>query len=345
MEVLAAIDPSMRPSRVSKWLRQAETALQARLDQQVHLEFVAPARVYPAPSMRGAGLVVVADGVAWFVDAGPKGVTINQVALADVRSLETSTRKISSVDVHFVNVVTADGTSTALTTQQDEPRAVAIEAGIRALLPDGGISLQPASLVRLSATGGKWWTDPLISWPGFLVVNYLGGFGSLGRPKDDLFLTLGQEGMALKTAPAALISLKFKLPWDQVAAIEVEAPEEVAQRVTFTRLLAVGVFALAWKKKKRSACVVIETIDGDEGILEVQKRDRNQARAHLSEVTAGLKRASDSSTIAREQLGPPTTTEQLERLSDLYRDGLLTADEFRSAKADLLGSGDGSTNR
>jgi Mg-chelatase subunit ChlD len=73
----------------------------------------------------------------------------------------------------------------------------------------------------------------------------------------------------------------LKLSWPDITSIDVEGPEQVEKRVTATRLLTLGLFAFAAKKKQKVAYVTIATEEG-ELIFECMKLVPQEARAKLS---------------------------------------------------------------
>lgn len=106
-------------------------------------------------------------------------------------------------------------------------------------------------------------------------AKYLGGHPS--HPKGQpVSLQLDDDGVRAKVVRTVLV-----FPWDEVTSIEVEGPEGVEKRVTATRLLTLGVFAFAAKKKSKLSYVVVGTAEG-EAIFEVAKHTPMEMRAKLS---------------------------------------------------------------
>lgn len=78
-----------------------------------------------------------------------------------------------------------------------------------------------------------------------LAVEYMGGYGD-GRKANGI-ITFYQN----QTEFSAVMSTKFTIPNSQIKDILVEGKDEVNRRVTVTRLIAVGIFAFALKKKSK----------------------------------------------------------------------------------------------
>lgn len=95
----------------------------------------------------------------------------------------------------------------------------------------------------------------------------------------------------------------------EIVSVEVDGPSEVQRRVTVTRVLALGLIALAVPKKEKLAYLVIASNDG-EAIIEIHSMNAMQLRAAVqpfgerlmsadaqgSEVTPGTKTGRDGST-------------------------------------------------
>lgn len=95
-------------------------------------------------------------------------------------------------------------------------------------------------------------------------VEYLGG--NPRREKSTTAnLTMSDEGLSFK---------RFKTIFDvdvsEISNLSVEGPEQVAKRVTVTRLLATGLFAFALKKKQKESYIIINLTDGTELVFKVE---------------------------------------------------------------------------
>jgi hypothetical protein len=80
-------------------------------------------------------------------------------------------------------------------------------------------------------------------------------------------------------------SIRYKRTGGPVAGAiaRVEAAADIEKRITATRLLAVGVFAFAWKKKSGSIYLTVEG-DGFEFVVEVPVKKEADARQFASKI-------------------------------------------------------------
>lgn len=124
---------------------------------------------------------------------------------------------------------------------------------------------------------------------------------------------------------------------DDVSA-RLEAGSEVQSRITATRLLAIGVFALAFKKKSGGEKYV--TIEGPDFLwtAEVKAKRVEKAMTFVHKVSAQAKLHTLSQSETLESNASPTTmADELKRLAELRDSGVLTEEEFAAAKSKLLG--------
>lgn len=74
---------------------------------------------------------------------------------------------------------------------------------------------------------------------------------------------------------------KTEIPWADITDMAVEGSDAVARRVTVTRALATGIFALVLKKKsKQSMFMCLETAKGA-NVFELHVKDPMKAKAQL----------------------------------------------------------------
>jgi len=171
---------------------------------------------------------------------------------------------------------------------------------------------------------------------GALSVEYMGGYGDKKKAKGILSFFEKQ------TEFSAVMSTKFTIPNTQIRDIVVEGKDEVNRRVTVTRLLAVGIFAFALKKKSKDqeAYITLELSDGQEVILFVDNKAPMALRAKLAKVISAVKQANVSS---QSQAVQPTTqrsvADELAKLASLKEQGVLTQAEFDAEKAKILNQG------
>lgn len=112
----------------------------------------------------------------------------------------------------------------------------------------------------------------------------------------------------------------------------IETGSELQTRVTMTRLVALGVFAFAAKKKKGGEKYL--TIEGPDFVWTAEiKRDRkdiNKAMNFVSQINTNSKIFSNSSKSS------PSIAEELKKFKELLDSGAITQEEFEMQKAKLL---------
>jgi len=168
---------------------------------------------------------------------------------------------------------------------------------------------------------------------GALPVQYMGGYGD--SRKANGIITFYQN----QTEFSAVMSTKFTIPNTQIRDILVEGKDEVNRRVTVTRLIAVGIFAFALKKKSKDqeSYITLELTDGQEVILFVENKAPMALRAKLAKVISSVKQASSShQVVSAQQSSKGSAADELSKLASLKEQGVLTQAEFDTEKAKIL---------
>ena len=170
-------------------------------------------------------------------------------------------------------------------------------------------------------------------------TQYLGGWSGHTKTYTGMskkILRVDSEGVSL-----AAFKTIFTIPWSVIVALEVEGPEQASQRVTVTRALAVGVFALAAKKKSKAAVLIVRTQDGEEALFQTEKYTAPELRTKLTPFISQLRVAQAQSPAPVEAAKPSGVdsdpVEQIRKLGELRDQGLLTPEEFEAKKTELLG--------
>lgn len=169
---------------------------------------------------------------------------------------------------------------------------------------------------------------------GALQVEYMGGYGDKRKAKG--VLTFFEK----QTEFSAPLSTKFTIPNSQIKDVIIEGKDEVNRRITVTRLLAVGIFAFALKKKNKDqeAYITLELTDGQEVILFVDNKAPMALRAKLAKVISAVKQANVASqTQPAQQAAPSSVADELAKLASLKEQGILTQEEFDVQKKQMLG--------
>lgn len=170
---------------------------------------------------------------------------------------------------------------------------------------------------------------------GALQVEYMGGYGDKRKAKG--VLTFYEK----QTEFSAVMSTKFVIPNSQIKDVVIEGKDEVNRRVTVTRLLAVGIFAFALKKKNKDqeAYITLELTDGQEVILFVDNKAPMALRAKLAKVISAVKQANVASeTQATPAPAQGSVADELAKLVSLKEQGILSQAEFDAEKAKVLNS-------
>lgn len=120
------------------------------------------------------------------------------------------------------------------------------------------------------------------------------------------------------------------------ARVSVETAGDVDRRITATRLILTGPFALAFRKKKdhRELYLTVES-NGSMFVVPVDPKKGADARAFAAKATS-----LGASGAAPQTVAPPPVTDmagQLAQLQQMHESGALSDDEYTAAKAKLLG--------
>jgi hypothetical protein len=174
----------------------------------------------------------------------------------------------------------------------------------------------------------------------FNKTKYLGGQPGFDKPFDGP-MVIDDEGIHMRRIKEA-----FVLPWSSVSGVAIEGPEAARRRVTAARLLTVGVFAFAVKKKDKLAYLTVATHQGEvtfevDGVLAPELKGRLARWTNtLAELAPSIITESPppTSTPASVNPSPPTGSlaDELKKLAELRDAGILTDEEFAQQKALLL---------
>jgi hypothetical protein len=159
------------------------------------------------------------------------------------------------------------------------------------------------------------------------IADYVGGYGDHRKATGTLVFYEKRVEFLVPMNGAA----SFHLPASEVSDVAVEGKDEVSRRVTVTRLLAVGIFAFALKKKSadKEAFITIVLADGQEAVFHINKKSPMEMKAALSKVTAQVKQKAPKATAA-------STADELAKLAKLKDSSVITQAEFENQKARLL---------
>lgn len=200
---------------------------------------------------------------------------------------------------------------------------------------------QLGGFMEANATG--WWNDPAL-WASLGMLkavilrgtSYLGGWPAYPKPVRSTSnnLSFRADGIVYNGFRELI-----KIPWAEVTSLEIEGPDSPSSRVTVTRLVTLGVFALAAKKNTSSVAVVVRTKDAGEVIFSSQKSSAGQLRGRLLPLTSRLNRVNGSEPDQIPAVAPAaalSVADELRKLAELRDSGILSDDEFAAQKAKLL---------
>jgi len=168
---------------------------------------------------------------------------------------------------------------------------------------------------------------------------YLGGLPDYPNSKRSVRLVVTPSEVALEHGSELFIRRSMS----DVYEIIVETEDEATRRLTATRMLTLGVFALAVPKKKPGSVLV--TIDCKQGpvLLEAERQSKTQLLMIMGPSLAIVK---ENSLGTRGQLsveGPlveaipnASIADEIAKLGKLLADGVIDQAEFERAKARLL---------
>lgn len=163
------------------------------------------------------------------------------------------------------------------------------------------------------------------------------GSGAVGRGKVLADMRTDEHRLTVKDN-AAVFDREIKMLCNVTAALE--EGEALEKRITATRMLAVGLYALAIPKKTGGTKFIV--VEGPDFFWNMEvARDRIQ---EAMEVIAAINNQSKQLTPQTKQAPIATISEnesenfvdRLERLAKLHETGALTDDEFTAAKAKLI---------
>lgn len=164
----------------------------------------------------------------------------------------------------------------------------------------------------------------------FVACKYLGGYEA--QAKSGGTLTFYENQLEYKP----VFWDGFILNKSLVSEVSVEGKNEVGSRVTVTRLLTIGLFAFAAKKKttNKETFITIVLTDGREIVMQVNNTAPMQLKPKLSNVYATYNKGKSQTQPAVQV--PSSGADELEKLAALKEKGIITQAEFDAKKKQLL---------
>ncbi len=164
-------------------------------------------------------------------------------------------------------------------------------------------------------------------------VEYKGGHPSL--PKEgDCTLKMTNDSVTLSISLARYATIDYAT----INNISFETAEQIGKRITATRLLTLGVFALAFKKKTKDSekYLTIEfSENGIDSAVLLGGKKAQEAYSKLYERFAGYKNRveKDSPNVTNKA----SSYDEIIKLKELLDMGAITQEEFDVKKKELLG--------
>jgi len=147
-----------------------------------------------------------------------------------------------------------------------------------------------------------------------------------GKKKTTTNIQFDSDGFTLGT-----FRTKESHRWDSLKGLELDGPDNVNSRITATRLLTLGVFALAAKKKTGESYAFITLEDGSPVVIEFPKTSHVQLKAIFAPYVGKI------STEALDDKPVQSSIEQLKEFASLLEQGLITQEDYDAAKKQILG--------
>lgn len=132
----------------------------------------------------------------------------------------------------------------------------------------------------------------------------------------------------------------FVIPASQIKHVEISGQQQMKSRITATRILALGVFSLAAPKRttEKEAYVLFELVDGRSVLFQTTTSTPFDMQRKLANAVSHYNSQSTTSTAASQsEMASNADLGQLEKLAELKSKGIITEEEFRAKKKQLLG--------
>lgn len=167
---------------------------------------------------------------------------------------------------------------------------------------------------------------------GNIILDYDGGHPKF--LKSDICIMQVTD----KNIELSIGNSKDIISMDKIDAINFETQEQIERRYTATRIFALGIFALAFKKKKKTVdkYLTIDYVD-DNGIdISLLFSGSNSQKAY-SLVYDGLSSYRRKNTSTKDNINNTTSNlDEIKKLKELLDIGAITQDEFDVKKKQLL---------
>jgi hypothetical protein len=179
-----------------------------------------------------------------------------------------------------------------------------------------------------------------LSWSG---VTCLGGHPTYsGRSSGSL--SMDTQGVHF-----SVFKERIQIPWREVAELVVEGPDQAQGRITATRMLTLGVFALAAKKQQKLSYLTVITTSGDNVMFEIESAMPQEVRGKTALIASALWVIAEQSSIHEESESPagevlatspdapvPDIKGRLANLTELLDSGVISDTEYEVQRGRIL---------
>ena len=163
-----------------------------------------------------------------------------------------------------------------------------------------------------------------------IKLEYKGGHPDLKKEKD-CTMKITNDDLTISYGIS-----QGKIDFSSITGIHYETAEQISRRITATRLLTLGVFAFAFKKKKKDSqkYLTIEfTVNDMECAALFSGKKSQDAYSKLFERYSNFKNRQSNEETTENSNDP---YEELKKLKELLDMGIISEEEFESKKKELL---------
>ncbi|GEM_PF-2420263 len=169
-----------------------------------------------------------------------------------------------------------------------------------------------------------------------VIAKHLAGFEDLGisggcglfAADDGLHITHGKKQETI-------------IRWSELIEVDAGSEDDLRKRVTVSRVLLTGIFALALKKERKKSFYVTVSTKSAVGLFEINDvgRDNRQLERKAEVFSTACNSKIRGASLDQQELTAPThdALSQIERLGGLLEKGLITQLEYETKKSELLG--------
>lgn len=132
-------------------------------------------------------------------------------------------------------------------------------------------------------------------------THYLGGWQ--GHDKTYAGKMSDSNSVVIDKAGVRYVKFKtvFTIPWQDITSLEVDGPDQAQRRLTATRMVGLGVFALAAPKKNKIAMLLVSTRNGDVAVFQTEKMTALELKGKLTPVSSQINRAQGQAQVVAPQ--------------------------------------------